>query len=168
MPDEKLELLRAAPHQWGEGKVHQINREADLTLCGQSPARCPGTTFWGTFRDITCKLCVRSRDSAVRAEEFRRVWAANAVERERQREENNRLWRRYYNEYLLTPTWRAKRRLVILRCGGVCEGCGSRPPVQVHHLRYPEGCWPGSADWISKEKLFDLRAVCIRCHEDVH
>ena len=168
MSDERLELLRAAPHQWGQGKVHQINREADLTLCGQSPARCPGKTFWGTVGDITCKICLRSRDSQVRAEEWRRDWAANAAERERQREESDRLWWRRYNTYLLTPTWQRKRALVFQRCGGICEGDGVNPAVQVHHLRYPQGCWPGSPEWIAQEKLFDLRAVCVRCHKELH
>jgi hypothetical protein len=37
-----------------------------------------------------------------------------------------------------------------------------------NHLRYPQGCWPGSPEWITQEKLFHLRAICIGCHTDVH
>ena len=167
-PTAKRLLLRAAPHQWGQGKIHQINTDLDLTLCGQSPARCPGETFYGTQAEITCRVCVRSIEGAARSEEYRRRWAVESAERDRQRAEDNRLWWQRYNAYLLTPTWQDKRRLVFRRCNGICEGCGSQRAVQVHHLRYPQGCWPGSSEWIAQEKLFDLRAVCIDCHEDVH
>lgn len=77
-------------------------------------------------------------------------------------------WWRRYNNYLTTPGWRLRRQLVLRRANGFCEGCGQRRAVEVHHMRYPRDCWPGSADWLAREKLFDLHAVCEQCHVDVH
>lgn len=54
-----LELLQAHPHQWGEGKVHQIIPATGWTLCGRSPNRCPGTRLTGTQEQITCGACLR-------------------------------------------------------------------------------------------------------------
>jgi hypothetical protein len=62
-----LPLLRAADHHWGKGHVHLIVEDSDprRTLCGQTPARCPGESFWGMRDEITCKACMRmSRVSA--------------------------------------------------------------------------------------------------------
>jgi hypothetical protein len=89
---------------------------------------------------------------------------------ERQRrviETDGRDWGEQYDAYLASPTWAAKRRRVLDRAGGVCEGCGERPAVQVHHLHYPRA-WPGSPRWTALEKLYDLRALCVECHSDLH
>lgn len=67
--------------------------------------------------------------------------------------------KREYAAYLMTPAWRARRDKVLKRAGGMCEGCGDRPAVQVHHLTYRR---------IFREMLFDLRAVCRECHEQIH
>jgi hypothetical protein len=66
-----------------------------------------------------------------------------------------------------TGAWASKRALKMQRSGFVCEHCGIRPAVEVHHLRYPDA-WPGSAEWIAAEKLTYLVATCRECHEDVH
>jgi 5-methylcytosine-specific restriction endonuclease McrA len=87
------------------------------------------------------------------------------LERER---EQRALWRQHYDVYLRSPTWRQKRALVMRRAAGLCEGCGARRATQVHHRKYPRGCCPGSTEWIAAEKLFDLIAICDRCHNDVH
>ncbi len=101
-------------------------------------------------------------------EERARVWRD-----ERERETNDRAayqrqWWDDYDRYLRTPLWRSRSACVLQRANGTCEGCGSRPATQAHHKRYPKECLPGSEVWIAKEKLFDLVAVCERCHEDVH
>lgn len=77
-------------------------------------------------------------------------------------------WRIDYEEYLSTSTWRAKRNLVMARAGGQCEGCCERAATQVHHRNYPKDESPGSDGWITREKLFDLVALCDKCHADVH
>ena len=64
-----------------------------------------------------------------------------------------------YSEYLASPEWAARRRLVLVRAAGTCEGCGSAPPSEVHHLTY---------EHLGEEFLFELTAVCSTCHVRLH
>lgn len=91
----KIPLLRADPHRWGMGKVHQIDPTSDRTLCGQTPARCPGEKFLGTADQTTCGACQQSLE----IRERNRQW-------ERERQEENRRWWVDYNGYLQTDVWR--------------------------------------------------------------
>jgi 5-methylcytosine-specific restriction endonuclease McrA len=75
-----------------------------------------------------------------------------------QKRENANWWRRY-NQYLDSPAWQARRRAVMEHAGGLCEGCGSRPATQVHHLTY---------DNVGNEFLWELKAVCDHCHRRCH
>jgi hypothetical protein len=163
-----IPLLKADAHRWGNGLIHQIDEDRDQTICGKSPGGCPGTKFWGRPEQITCKSCLRSIES--RAKYAEQQQGIERLQRQQQlaREERNRQWWEDYNAYLQSPEWRAKRAKVMRRANGMCEGCGERPAVQVHHLRYPLWCMPGSPEWITQEKLFHLRAICISCHTDVH
>lgn len=77
---------------------------------------------------------------------------------EQVRAESERWWRAY-DAYLESDEWRRKRALVLKRSAGVCEGCGERPAVQVHHLHYKR---------VFREMLFDLVAVCRQCHDAIH
>lgn len=72
----------------------------------------------------------------------------------------NRSWWEAYDSYLRTAVWAVKRELVLERCGGVCEACGQRRAVHVHHKKYP--------DVFGLEPLFDLAAVCVPCHKIIH
>ena len=76
-----MPLLRADPHHWDAGQVHQINPDSDKTLCGKSPARCPGTKFYGNADRITCKLCLRSIAAKARMVELRAQWVEQDHER---------------------------------------------------------------------------------------
>ena len=163
-----LPLLRADPHNWGQGLVHLIDAERDQTMCGKSPGGCPGTKFLGTTEKITCRSCLRSINARAQAEERRKVAMVEWQRMERDREERNRLWQARYSAYLLTPVWWAKRAHVLRRAAGRCEGCGDERATQVHHRRYPQGVLPGSPEWIAQEKLFNLVAICRDCHEHVH
>jgi hypothetical protein len=146
---ETFLLLRAHPHRWGNGLVHQIDQDRDQTLCGKSPANCPGDKFWAPADQITCNSCKRSLAAKERNAEILR-----SLQHQRQQwEENDRRWWQAYNTYLASPTWATKRRRVLERANGQCEGCGDRRAVQVHHLRYPQHCLPGSPEWIAQEKL---------------
>ena len=168
--DEFVSLLRAYPHQWGSGQVHQIDH--DQTLCGKSLRHCPGEKFNDTIDLITCKSCLKSRESRAKAAEWERNYAQQQARyaelRETDYEKQQRLWREAYNRYLLSGEWFAKRAKVMRRANDTCEGCGIHRAVQVHHLRYPRNCQPGSDEWVKQEKLFDLRAICRECHDDVH
>jgi hypothetical protein len=70
-----------------------------------------------------------------------------------------RRWFDWYDGYLASDVWVGKRDVVLDRAGGVCEACGIAAPTQVHHLTYKN---------VGREPLFDLRAVCKRCHDVLH
>jgi 5-methylcytosine-specific restriction endonuclease McrA len=67
--------------------------------------------------------------------------------------------RRWYDQYLNSPRWRAIRRAVMERAQGLCEGCRRRPATEVHHLTY---------EHVGDELLWELKAVCDHCHRRCH
>jgi hypothetical protein len=64
-----------------------------------------------------------------------------------------------YRQHLASPKWHALREKVMKRCSRTCEGCGSRPAVDVHHLTYRH---------FMAEFLFELVGLCKECHERWH
>lgn len=74
-------------------------------------------------------------------------------------EKQQREWWDWYNSYLKTPQWQRKRRAVIDRCGGICEGCRINKVFQIHHLTY---------DHAGDEFLWELVGVCRMCHSRLH
>lgn len=64
-----------------------------------------------------------------------------------------------YRAYLRSPAWQRLRVKVLRRARGLCEGCGEKRPVEVHHLTY---------EHIFEEFLFELVAVCSECHRRLH
>ena len=86
-------------------------------------------------------------------------WGLKAqLEAEKKTQEQVEWWG-WYNAYLTTPEWREKRRRVLERAGGLCEGCGGSKATQVHHTTYAH---------TGDEFLWELRAVCCDCHDRVH
>ena len=81
-PDALIVLLRADPHRWGSGLVHQIDLGRDQILCGKTPANCPGTRFEGPATQITCKACLRSIAAKERYEQLSQKWAEETNQRE--------------------------------------------------------------------------------------
>lgn len=79
--------------------------------------------------------------------------------REQHRQEQSDAWWEAYDAYLKTREWAEKRRLVLERAGGLCEGCRQRRAVQVHHTSY---------EHVGDELLWELRAVCRECHDRIH
>jgi hypothetical protein len=71
---------------------------------------------------------------------------------------SDRAWWAWYNRYLLSPVWQAKRQAVLKRASGICEACLSATAAQVHHLTYLH---------VGSEPLFDLVAVCESCHKQL-
>lgn len=87
---------------------------------------------------------LRSEQSAARAEDSEtRAQAA----------------RESYRVYLGSSEWKRRRDLVMKRCNAVCEGCGSAPAVEVHHLTY---------EHVQNEFLWELVGLCKACHDRVH
>lgn len=64
-----------------------------------------------------------------------------------------------YRNYLASPEWQSLRDKVMKRCNRVCEGCGSRPATDVHHLTYRH---------FMEEFLFELAGLCKPCHDRWH
>lgn len=59
----------------------------------------------------------------------------------------------------------ASNRLVRLRCGGRCEGCGQHGPVDVHHRRARgSGGVHGKAVEVANS-VRNLLALCRACHD---
>ena len=65
-----------------------------------------------------------------------------------------------YREYLNHPRFKAVRRKVFQRAGGICEHCKERPATEPHHLRYPP--------WGQFDTPDNLIAVCHACHCKLH
>jgi len=97
----------------------------------------------------------RARESAWMKARWERhgqlVEQADAVEK--------RDWDGWYEEYRKSPEWRAKVKKVMRRAHGKCEGCAEAGAVDAHHITY---------DRVGGEMLFDLVAICRKCHEQVH
>lgn len=64
-----------------------------------------------------------------------------------------------YSQYLSSPEWRAKRKLVLERDNYKCQRCAATRRLQVHHLTYER---------IFKERLDDLLTLCQPCHRRLH
>lgn len=64
-----------------------------------------------------------------------------------------------YREYLKTQHWQRQRTFALERAGHVCELCGHRSELQVHHRSY---------DRLGFEHPADLIVLCDSCHEDHH
>ena len=65
----------------------------------------------------------------------------------------------WYSIYLKSDKWREKRQKVLHRAQGICEGCRDADSTEVHHLTY---------DNVGDEFLFQLVALCHKCHTRLH
>ena len=83
---------------------------------------------------------------------------SSAVSRIINQERSDEWWTQYGN-YLASPEWHAIRRKIIDASRGICEYCRTSPAVQVHHKTY---------DRVGQERMEDLSAVCLKCHQQLH
>jgi 5-methylcytosine-specific restriction endonuclease McrA len=153
-------FLKAKAYQFGydlrQGKTHKLSdQDPSRTLCGKTLENCPGNTIEEFEGTLDCKVCINSIESRKRYKQ----WEIEAAKREEERKQRNEQWWQWYNEYLESSEWHSKRRAVIRRASGMCEGCGERRCTQVHHLTYERA---------GHEMLFDLVAVCDQCHDEIH
>lgn len=98
-------------------------------------------------------------DMALRESFWRARSMARDVAVRNARVRNDSAFWRWYDGYLSSAEWRERRRLVLDRAGGQCEGCGLTKATQVHHLTYER---------VGNEMLFDLVSVCESCHNAIH
>ena len=125
------------------------------TRRGKTRETIPGELVHGGLDQVTCKGCLSCLEADRRHAEHRRDWERRQADRAAEQER----WWRAYDAYLESPQWRRRRELVLRRARSTCEGCGERRATQVHHLSY---------DRVSTEMLFELVAVCDRCHASIH
>jgi len=65
-------------------------------------------------------------------------------------------------------SWPAQRALAYARAGRVCEKCGSRRGVYVHHKRKIAlhlDHTTGTIDYAAANDLDNLIALCVTCHK---
>ena len=70
----------------------------------------------------------------------------------------NRVWWEWYNGYLRSPIWLRRKQAVMRRARGICEACQIASATQIHHLTYAH---------VGREPLFELVAICTKCHEQI-
>ena len=71
--------------------------------------------------------------------------------------EKDEKWWSLYDQYLSSPEWAAKRKIIMERDHHTCRCGGSA--AQVHHLIY---------DNVGEEESEDLVAICLKCHKTEH
>jgi hypothetical protein len=144
----RYDLVRTPRNRRGIRKVHLYRRSEGKTLCGLLLTDVTPEDFFDGLPELaTCQGCLMYYGSAMRAERQAR---------------DSRLdpeWWSWYDAYLDSPEWAAKRTRVMERAGRMCEGCGCYPAVQVHHLTYAHA---------GNEFLFELVAICLSCHAALH
>lgn len=64
-----------------------------------------------------------------------------------------------YNRYMRSGKWSRIRNLVFRRAGGLCEGCLTNEPTDVHHHSYED---------FEHEFMWQLKALCAACHGRWH
>lgn len=104
---------------------------------------------------VAQRRAARPLDGRLEREQFQEQQHKARTQHEKEQE----AWREKYDEYMQSPEWQDKRSLVLVRAAYICEGCGKAPAQQVHHLTY---------DHLGDEFLWELRAVCMKCHERLH
>ena len=91
----------------------------------------------------------------------RRHWTERFPEQAHAIAQERAEWWEQYTLYLKSEKWRRKRARVLVRdkyvCQAAMDGC-VRSATEVHHLTYRH---------VFDEPLFDLIAVCWRCHEKI-
>lgn len=68
-------------------------------------------------------------------------------------------WWQKYQEHLKSDRWKIIRNLVLKRESSICQGCKQAEAVHIHHLTYEN---------MGDELLFQLVALCLKCHQKLH
>jgi hypothetical protein len=75
-----------------------------------------------------------------------------------EQERQDREWWKAYNHYLITPTWKKRRALVLKRDDHICQCCLTNRATEVHHLSYAH---------VGNERLWELQSICKPCHDRI-
>lgn len=73
-----------------------------------------------------------------------------------------------YNELLLKPEWKNKRKEILSRDGYCCRNCGRTDSLQIHHRQYHYDKKTGLklVPWDYADKY--LLTLCETCHSIGH
>lgn len=66
---------------------------------------------------------------------------------------------KFYNRYIHSDKWKAKREAAFEKYGRKCSRCSSEHELEVHHKTYKR---------LGNEKLGDLQILCKTCHKNHH
>lgn len=83
-------------------------------------------------------------------------WQATLLDLARRQYAERGRFTESYSAYIRSDERKARRSLVLKRCGSVCEGCGIAEAVEVHHTTYYH---------LFNEFLFELIGLCHPGHE---
>lgn len=131
------------------------------TVCGEAYG------YWLRHAEIQADLLnnIQPFDDDLRVMKRRESSEARMAQyRERyttERRVEKAAWLEEHNKYLKSPAWLKKRERVLKRDEHTCQAsikCDGGFANQVHHLNY---------DHWQNEPLFDLRAVCTPCHQEI-
>jgi 5-methylcytosine-specific restriction endonuclease McrA len=141
---------------WRARQIHVIHPDGDRTLCGTKLIYCSGEFIPPT--ECTCRGCARVIDTQEQRRLNEERWQLKAAEYQKEAEQRNREWWEQYTNYLQSPAWQERRAAVLRRAKNICEGCGQKQAVHVHHTTYRH---------VFNEPLFELVALCFDCHSNI-
>ena len=64
-----------------------------------------------------------------------------------------------YEEYIQSPEWQKRRKILLIEHGSKCALCPRTCELHVHHLNYER---------LGHERAEDVMVLCARCHNDLH
>ena len=74
---------------------------------------------------------------------------------------NRENWKKVYPAYQKSSVWVEKRKQILKRANGKCEGCGAividDSALDIHHITYERVG--------GNERMDDLQALCYSCHQ---
>ncbi len=148
--DHSDNTIRYVEASGGKGRMYR----RQCLVCGE------GTGSWiskaAVLEEFPSLLMVPAWDR-----DLAEKWA-EARRRVREEEQWGRVAWSYdrYRSYIATsPVWKNKRERVLERDNHLCQACRRAAAEQVHHLTYSH---------LFDEPLFELIAVCARCHKRLH
>lgn len=152
------ELIRGCDHQEKEVRKRQV-RGGTFQWAYQC-LQCGRRVSDAIPKAVALSKCVpKPWDGDLEARWNQLVSDAQIRIRESDWKARNDYWWERYDAYMASPEWRERRSKVFERCRGFCEGCGKAQATHVHHLTY---------EHFGEEFLWELKAVCLGCHERVH
>jgi 5-methylcytosine-specific restriction endonuclease McrA len=73
-----------------------------------------------------------------------------------------------YSQLLLSPQWRIKRELILIRDNYCCRNCGAQNNLNVHHRQYHSHTGSGEKFKPREYRNRYLVTLCQICHKAGH